>query len=632
MLQDPIVLGIDFGTTNSCISYYDNDNGNVRVIPNPEGWLTTPTCLYFDAESADILFGVAADNLFKSKNNSTFLKNIATNIKRLVGVLYKDYLRNESLVSFFVSKGNEIVCDIDGYCAIKFQHNNQTKILSIIDIIKYYLKYLVTCASECSGRSVEKVVITVPAYFTDVQRQLIKGACGGIGLEVLRILNEPTSAALAYAHSKQNNALQEKVLVIDCGGGTTDVSLLVMDYAEHIYEVKAVSGDNFLGGEDLTQELVNYVCRKLQMLTPTTKQLNTIKTQCELVKQQLSFTTNAAILLENIIEGEDKIVTISRQQFLDITATFFNKIKKMLRDVVCGHSDVVKVILVGGTTRTPKFIDLCKEVLGQHVEVCNNLDPDQTISMGAAVQGELLNNRESNVPDMLLLDVVPMSLGIETVGGIMSVLVSRNTSIPVSRTQIFTNTDDNTDTLNISVFQGERRLVKDCTLLATFQLNGLNNTMRKEEMKIRVSFDIDADGIVSVSAQDTDGNLAQTSIHVTKSNVQHETTDDLDMDIVLQDAYKTSQIYAKLELYNSFRELLTLFHDKHDTLGLGEDQFRVAKANELFNQVFQVIRNYEMYSAEQLMKEKEKFEEEWHTLMLCHGAFGGSSHIDLEDV
>lgn len=618
-----ISLGIDFGTTNTCISYINN-NSHPVVIPNPEGHYTTPTCIYYDIETKDVLFGVSAQTLLESHQNSTYLPNIITNTKRLVGMKYDEWCSNLPLQNFFQRKNTNIVDDGKGMLGVQFTHNNQVIVISINRIITSFLLYIKRIAEDYLGKHVNNIVITVPAYFSDLQRCHIKQCCEKIDMNVLRIINEPTAAALAYGFDNVNNRTHctENVLVIDCGGGTTDISVLLMDYEDHIFEVKNVTGDNFLGGEDITDSLITYVLKTTQLglVDVTPKQFNRLKNGCEQLKQQLSFQKFATLNLENFDKDRDVQIPISRDTLINVCGRFFSRVRKLIQTTVIGLS-VDKVVLVGGTTRVPYISELCRDIFGSDICICNTLDPDQTISIGAAVQAYLLSySSHQSVLAMTILDVIPMSLGVETVGGLMSVIVSKNTCIPSSRIQVFTNSDDHITELDIKLYQGERRLVKDNKFLAVFKLTGLNSEYKRGDMHIKVTFNIDANGILCVQAEETKSNSKQSvTINVEKlfginEALENLTLENINEDFIFQDSYKSNQILAKLELYDIFNYLLTFYHEHKSTFIV--TNFQEKMLNALFNKIFGIVQDYENYSPQQLQECKVSFENDFHNIIL----------------
>lgn len=619
-----VPLGIDFGTTNSCVSYINNNSYPV-IVPNPEGLFTTPTCVYYDIETKEVIFGVTAQNLLQSHQNSIYLANIITNVKRLISVTYEEWCSDLPLQQFFQRKNTKIVNDGTGMLGIELTHNNQVVVLSVNQIITSFLSYIKLVTEEYLGRCVRDIVITVPAYFSDLQRCNVKKCCEMTGLNVLRVVNEPTAAALAYGfdivrNSDSTSSFTENVLVIDCGGGTTDISILLMDYDEQVFEVKNVNGDNFLGGEDMTDIIVKYVIDRLGLTTSsiTPKQFNKLKNGCESLKQQLSYQTYSTLHLENFQNDSDVRFQMSRETLISICGEFFSRVRKLIQNTIIGYH-VDKVVLVGGTTRIPYISDMCRSIFSNETRICNTLDPDQTISIGAAVQGYLLNSDQSNTLGMTILDVVPTSLGVETIGGLMNIMVSKNTSIPTSRVQVFTNSEDHITELNIKVYQGGRRLVKDNKCLATFKLTDLNSDYKRGDMNIKVAFNIDANGILSITAEETHSSSIQNvTINVEKvSGLEHALQNlslDKEDDFTFQDSYRSNQIIAKLELYDTFKYLLTFCHEHKCTFVLTDLQETLLNA--LFNKVFGIVRDYEKYSPDQLQDCRVSFEKDFHNIIL----------------
>lgn len=625
-----VVIGIDFGTTNSCVSYYNIETKSVQVIPNEQGNFTSPSILFLDPESSEILFSDSALQLFRSNNNQHFLSNIFNNLKRLVGKNEID----KTLQPFFQHNNTEN--RDNGVLTFTLNYNNKQHTFNVATLITFYLKYIKNLiCNHFNDLDIVDIVITVPAYFDDHQRTIIKECCESIGFNVLRVINEPTAASLAYALEKyiKSDTDEEFILTFDCGGGTTDISLLHLDYVESVYEVKNTIGDNLLGGEDITNNLVNFIIQKLKLVNPSTKVLNKIKKQAEEAKKQLSFNNQTTIYLE--LGDKDHTLTISQSQFNDINKEFYHKIRNLIYYVLddyiqktntFDYSKINSVIFVGGTSRIPYFKSLFQEIL-PHAKINNTIDPDQTISIGASIQGALLKDLidEDAGGDTLLLDIVPLSIGIETIGGIMTPIISRNTPLPISRSQTFTNSESYEDTIIINIYQGERKLVKDNIFLASFQLSSeLFLNYDKGEIQITITFEVNSDSIINATAiakvNDTD---IQSSIQVTKTH-NNELSKNLD-DILLSaemnklvDMEVSNKILAKIELYDSFKYLLSVFHDKK-TEDQGDDTALLTQLNELFNHTFNVIQDYSQYTSKELCEIKELFEKKWHTLL-----FGGN--------
>lgn len=596
-----IVLGIDFGTCYSCISYYNN--GILQVIPNENGEMTSLSALYFDPYSSEILYGNVCKNI-----NGAF-----NNLKRLIGKNLNDL--DDDLAKFFTN--HKIIND-----TFEIKYNNTINYFSITDLIVLYLVYLKRFSCEFLNEKISNVidiVITIPAYYSDHQREITKDCCIKAGFNVLRIINEPTSAALAYTYNKINDNLNdtanENILVFDCGGGTTDLSFLNMDYSNDFYEVKNVIGNNFLGGEDLTQILVNYFKTK----TPL----------CEKLKRELSYNLSSTIYIK------DKPVSLSRLKFQDISKDFFNKIKILIRLIKneINNNVINKVIFVGGTTRIPYFKQIFKEIIGD-VEICNNIDPDQTVSLGAAAQGALLLNLfepNNKFSETLLLDIIPLSIGIETMGGIMVPIVSRNTVIPTTRTREFTNSSSSDPEIDVNVYQGERKLVCDNYFLANFKLKDVPLS-DPGTLIIQVTFNIDSDSIITATAKikaDTTKMKETESIVIIEKENVYQTSENLEN--ILKDAEENklfdseiaNKILLKIELYDSFKKLLGIFHEKRECILQDKSEtenFLFSQLNVLFNETFYIIENYQDYTPKELREIKETFENEWHKLLFDHGA------------
>jgi heat shock protein 5 len=635
-MNNLVVVGLDFGTTTSCISYYNQDSKKVQVIPNEQGHFTSPSILFLDSESSEILFSNSALQLLHSNNNQHYLSNIFNNLKRLLG---KTSINNTLLPFFKYNIFNTTNFTFD------ITYNNNPESFTISTLITFYLKYLKNLI--CNHFSIDisskiDVVITVPAYFDDHQRTILKECCNSIDLSVLRIINEPTAASLAYALEKfkTSDIDEEFILTFDCGGGTTDISLLHLDYIDSVYEVKNTVGDNLLGGEDITNNLVNFIIQKLNLTNLNNKFLNKITRHAEKAKKHLSFNTQTTIYLE--LGDNYYTLVISQSQFDEINKNFYNKIRNLIYYVLddyiqktnnFNYSKINSVIFVGGTSRIPYFKHIFQHIL-PHALINNTIDPDQTISIGASIQGALLKDfiDQDSGGDTLLLDIVPLSLGIETLGGIMTPIISRNSLLPLSRSQIFTNSEAYEPTIIINIYQGERKLVKDNIFLASFQLHSdLLSQYDKEQTQITITFEIDSDSIIHATAlakvQDTN---IQSSIKITKT-FKNELSKNIN-DILLSaemnkliDMEISNKILAKFELYDSFKYLLSVFHDKK-TEQQHSDSVLLNQLNELFNHTFNIIQTYQNYSSKELYNIKELFEKKWHTLL-----FGGNILLKDDD-
>ena len=481
------ILGIDLGTTNSAMAVMEGSEPEILV--NAEGDRTTPSVEGFRKDGERVV-GKAAKN-----QAVTNPENTVSSVKRFIGRSYDETPEERKTVSYKLQKGKDgrAVVDIDG------------KDYTPEEISAMVLQKLKNDAEKQLGSPVTQAVITVPAYFNDAQRQATKDAGKIAGLEVLRIINEPTAAALAYGLDKTNK--DEKILVFDLGGGTFDVSIL--ELGDGVFEVASTAGDNHLGGDDWDQRIIDWMADKFQAengidLRQDKMALQRLKEAAEKAKMELSSTTQANINLPFITadaSGPKHLdYTLTRAEFERITKDLLDRVKKpveqALKDAGLKTGDIDEVILVGGSTRMPAVQDLVKKLTGKEPNM--SVNPDEVVAMGAAVQGGVL---AGDVEGILLLDVTPLSLGVETTGGVMTKMIERNTTIPTRKTEIYSTASDNQTSVEVHVLQGERQMASDNKTLGKFQLTGIP-AARRGVPQIEVTFDIDANGIVNVSAKD----------------------------------------------------------------------------------------------------------------------------------
>ena len=509
------VIGIDLGTTNSCVAVIEGDTPT--VITNKEGYRTTPSVVAF-TKSKELIVGDAAKRQAAVNSDRTIFS-----IKRHMGTDYRK--------------------KIDG------------KYYTPQEISAFILMKLKEDAEDFLGQPVTDAVVTVPAYFTDAQRQATKDAGKIAGLNILRIINEPTSAALAYG---LDNGTAQKVLVYDLGGGTFDVS--VIDIGDNVIEVLATSGDNHLGGDDFDERIVNYLVEQFKIsdginLSKDVSAMQRLREEAEKAKKELSSSVTTNINLPFIAMSKDGPhhidITLSRQTFNELTADLVDRtitpVENALHDAGLSKTDINMVLLVGGSTRIPAVADKVRQLMGK--EPSRNLNPDECVALGAAVQGGKLGNQlqaGSTASEIILMDVTPMSLSIETMGGIASRLIERNTTIPTRHSQIFTTAGNFQTSVDIKVFQGERKFTRDNKLLGNFRLNGIKRAMAGVP-QIEVTFDIDVNGIVNVSAKDL-GTGREQSITITSSSNMTEEE--------IAKARWEAEVYSKQdEAYQSFIDI-----------------------------------------------------------------------------